>query len=194
MKHDEISLRTKETMAASLKRLACQKPFSKIRVSDIIADCSINRNTFYYHFEDIYDLLRWTLDHDAIEIARQFDFLAENDELVDFVMDYIEQNNAFLRSIYYSLGQLELKRFFYSSMRSISAQAVNEVKAQLNLSVTEEFKEFIINFYTEAIAASLLSVIDQPTKLSRERLTSYTAILKDTMIQSALKAASEAGL
>ena len=31
-----------------------KKPLSKITVSEIIADCGVNRKTFYYHFEDIY--------------------------------------------------------------------------------------------------------------------------------------------
>ena len=47
---------TKIQMAESLKRLIKDRPFSKITVQDIVADCSINRNTFYYHFENTYDL------------------------------------------------------------------------------------------------------------------------------------------
>ena len=39
-----------------------KKPLSKITVSEIIADCNVNRRTFYYHFDDIYALLKWVLD------------------------------------------------------------------------------------------------------------------------------------
>ena len=35
-----------------------KKPLSNITVSEIIADCGVNRKTFYYHFEDIYALLK----------------------------------------------------------------------------------------------------------------------------------------
>ncbi|WP_295208123.1 TetR family transcriptional regulator [Ruminococcus sp.] len=38
------------------------KPLSKITVSEIVADCNINRKTFYYHFEDVQSLLKWTLE------------------------------------------------------------------------------------------------------------------------------------
>ena len=33
------------------------KPLDKITVKDIVTACGINRNTFYYHYEDIYALL-----------------------------------------------------------------------------------------------------------------------------------------
>lgn len=53
MKHEITSLNTKRTLAESLKKLMKTKSFSKITVSEIIADCGLNRKTFYYHFEDI---------------------------------------------------------------------------------------------------------------------------------------------
>ena len=50
---------TKNALAASMKKLMRQKPFEKISVSDICADCGINRKSFYYHFRDKYDLVNW---------------------------------------------------------------------------------------------------------------------------------------
>lgn len=52
---------TKNILAASLKKFMEKKPLSKITVSEIIADCNVNRRTFYYHFDDIYALLKWVL-------------------------------------------------------------------------------------------------------------------------------------
>ena len=58
MKHEVTSLNTKKALAAALKELMTKKPLSKITVSDIISVCGVNRKTFYYHFQDIYDLLK----------------------------------------------------------------------------------------------------------------------------------------
>ena len=54
-----MSQTTKRALAQSLKRLMAQKPLSKITIADITEDCGINRMTFYYHFQDIYDLIEW---------------------------------------------------------------------------------------------------------------------------------------
>ena len=46
---------TKRALEQSLKNLLLKKPLTKITISDITADCGMNRMTFYYHFKDIYD-------------------------------------------------------------------------------------------------------------------------------------------
>ena len=75
MKYEAASMKTKRALAESLKKFMRQKPFSKITVTEIVADCGVNRKTFYYHFEDIYALLRWIFEEDAVNIVRQFDFI-----------------------------------------------------------------------------------------------------------------------
>ena len=89
MKHEVTSLNTKKQIAASLKKLMKEKTFSKITVSEIVADCNINRKTFYYHFEDIYALLKWIFDIEAIEIVKHFDLLNNYEEALSFILDYI---------------------------------------------------------------------------------------------------------
>ena len=50
---------TKRAIGASLKNLLREKKLNKITVQDIADDCGINRQTFYYHFQDINDLVEW---------------------------------------------------------------------------------------------------------------------------------------
>ena len=49
---------TKNAIMTSLVKLLNEKPLDKITVKDIVEDCGINRNTFYYHYHDIYDPLK----------------------------------------------------------------------------------------------------------------------------------------
>lgn len=56
---------TKRALEASLKNLLLKKPLNKITINDITEDCGINRMTFYYHFQDIYDLVEWACLEDA---------------------------------------------------------------------------------------------------------------------------------
>ena len=44
---------TKQALAASLKKLLRRKFLDDITVKEIVADCTVNRQTFYYHFQDI---------------------------------------------------------------------------------------------------------------------------------------------
>lgn len=56
---------TKRALEESLKRLLLTKPLNKITIADITSDCGISRMTFYYHFQDIYDLVEWACEEDA---------------------------------------------------------------------------------------------------------------------------------
>lgn len=50
---------TKKELAESLKRLASGRLFEHVTVGDIVKECGVNRQTFYYHFSDKYELLDW---------------------------------------------------------------------------------------------------------------------------------------
>ena len=57
--------RTKLWIAAAMKRLMAKKPLDKIWVTEICREAEIERPTFYYHFQDKYDLVAWIFFQDA---------------------------------------------------------------------------------------------------------------------------------
>ena len=57
---------TKKKLAEALKELMQTTPFEKITISDISNQCDMHRQTFYYHFQDRYELLDWMLYNELI--------------------------------------------------------------------------------------------------------------------------------
>ena len=51
----------------SLLKLLDERPLNKISVKDIVEDCGISRGTFYYHFQDKYDLLAYIVQKEILE-------------------------------------------------------------------------------------------------------------------------------
>lgn len=60
-KTDLRVLRTRKLIMDSFIELSGKKEFKDITVKDITTEAMINRATFYYHFQDIYDLLEKVL-------------------------------------------------------------------------------------------------------------------------------------
>ncbi|GIP38985.1 TetR/AcrR family transcriptional regulator [Paenibacillus sp. J31TS4] len=60
-KTDPRVLRTRKLIMDAFIELSGKKEFKDITVKDLTAEAMINRATFYYHFEDIYDLLEKAL-------------------------------------------------------------------------------------------------------------------------------------
>jgi Bacterial regulatory proteins, tetR family. len=65
MRHSD---ETKRILANSLKEMMKSKAIEKISIREITDNANVNRQTFYYHFEDIYDLLKWTFQQEAVQL------------------------------------------------------------------------------------------------------------------------------
>ena len=61
----------KEIIAEAARRLIMEKKVKKLTVKDIVEECSITRQTFYYHFEDIPDLFRWILQRGSEKLLQE---------------------------------------------------------------------------------------------------------------------------
>lgn len=186
MKHEVTTLNTKRTLAASLKSFTEKKPLSKITVSDIIADCGVNRKTFYYHFEDIYALLKWMLEEEAVNVVKQFDLLVDYREAVLFVMNYVRKNKHLLCCAYDCMGRDEMKRFFYADFIGITRKVVNDAEQRLGVHTEEQFKEFLAHFYTEAAAGLLIDEFTDKEGHDPKIAADYFALVLENSLPSVL--------
>ena len=177
MTHEETSLQTKQMFCTSLKKIMKTKPFSKITVSELIRDCNLNRKTFYYHFEDIYGLLRWMLEQEAFDVVKQFDFLQDYQDAFLFVIDYVEQNAFFLNCIYDSVGRDQMKGFFYQDFIGVMEKIVRDTEERLQLCVSDSFRRFICDFYTEGLAGMLISLFQGKSVCDRAQLLEYFSVM-----------------
>ncbi len=189
MTHEETSLRTKQALADSLKKLMSQKPFSKITISELIKDCNVNRKTFYYHFEDIYGLLKWVLEQETFEVLKQFDLLVDYQDAFEYVLNYVEQNSFFLNCIYDSIGRDEMKRFLYHDFVGVVGMIVSETEKKANVTISEEYRFFLIELYTEGIAGMMINIFQHPKQYKKDKLIEYLAVLINTSIPAAVSKA-----
>ena len=77
-KTDPRILRTRKLIMDAFMELSGKKEFKDITVKDITAEAMINRATFYYHFEDIYDLLEKVLS-EVLLVNLDCDYFQDNE-------------------------------------------------------------------------------------------------------------------
>ena len=61
----------KEIIAEAAWTLLFEKKVKKLTIKDIVEECHITRQAFYYHFEDIPDLMRWQLKQGARKLMEE---------------------------------------------------------------------------------------------------------------------------
>lgn len=187
MKHEVTTLNTKKTLSASLKKCMERKPLSKITVTDIVNECGLNRKTFYYHFQDVPDLLKWTLEQEAVDVVKEFDLLNELEAALRFAVNYIRENSHIINCAYDSMGRDELKRFLNHDFQSIAMELIEQIERKENIHTDPEYKRTICNFYTEGLAGELVNLLKTKDKAHDEKSIRCIAAILRTSLEAAVK-------
>lgn len=187
MTNEELSLQTKQSLAKALKNAMENKKLSKITVSELVAACNINRKTFYYHFQDIYALLKWMLEEEAVEVVKNFDLIVNTEEAIRFVMDYVDQNKHIINGVLDSMGHEEIKRFFYNDLFSVIYGAIEQGEDELQVTLDSQFKDFLAAFYTEASAGLLIEWAKNRMTQDRETVLKNLSSIYRISIPAILK-------
>ena len=87
--------KTKELLAQSLTELMVTTPLEKISVNDIVEHAGVGRNTFYYHFEDKFDLVNWYFQSGATQFLVTRGHYASWSTLLTDLEEYLLQNKTF---------------------------------------------------------------------------------------------------
>ena len=184
---------TKLLMSEALKRLIKDRPFSKITVQDIVSECNINRNTFYYHFENNYDLLSFTYEQEVQNIVDSFhEANATVPQAMDFVLDYIDKNIPLCTCAYESLGEQQLKIIFEKDLIEFVRATIDYMALQAATKFSEDLKSFVAYSYSNLLSSQIIWYIRHSEDLDKEIFrqclqTFFTASLKSVLEEAAKK-------
>ena len=189
MTNEEISFNTKKTLSKALKSRVEHMPFDKIKVSHLIKDCNITRSTFYYHFRDIYELLEWIFEFEAIIPLKELQNIDNFDESLSVFMDYLKKNSILFISAYNSMGRDIMHRSILKHIRQI----VEKFSVMISDKAIEKvYFDFIFDFYSRAYISLLLDWLVSGMKISpKEMLDLLDKTMKGCM-ELSLERASEA--
>lgn len=90
---------TKEAIRRAFLEVLTEKPLKKITVKDISDQCGINRNTFYYHYQDIPALLEDIFEGEVLRIIRKYPELNSVEDCVTAVMEFCLENKKAIMHI-----------------------------------------------------------------------------------------------
>ena len=159
---------TKRALAASLKNMLLKKPLNKITINDIAEDCGINRMTFYYHFKDIYDLVEWTCEEDAAKALEGKNTYNTWQQGFLNIFYAVLENKPFIMNVYRSVSREQVEIYLYRVTYDLLIGVVNERSA--NMSVSEDDKKFIADFYKFAFVGIMLEWIKNDMKADPKQI------------------------
>lgn len=175
---------TKRALEESLKRLLLTKPLNKITIADITSDCGISRMTFYYHFQDIYDLVEWACEEDAARaIAGNKTADTWQTGLLDTFLA-LRENKPFIASIYHDMSREQVERFLVPVVSDLVKSVADEHAARRH--VREQDRDFIARFFAHALIGTVLDWIARDMRDDPQQLVQRVTTIADGAIETAL--------
>lgn len=189
MKKADISAATKQRLADALKQQMQKKPLNKITVRELLDMTDITRSTFYYHFTDIYDLMKWMFDTELMELLKKSESFTSWDDGLLLALRYVEQNRKVCLCAYNSVGLGVLQQLFYKNVVSIMQRFVASLTA--DIPAHPEHVEFIVQYYTGALVMMLLRWIMHPDGHTPEEMIALLDVAMYGNIRAALERSAQ---
>ena len=151
---------TRRQLADALRHKLVTKPLQKITIRELVEECGLNRQTFYYNFKDIYDLLRWMFVYDGEQLLNKRLTTETWEEALLLVLRYLEENRQMCCGVLSSVEHEYLRRFLYDDVEPVVSQLIEELSE--GLTVAPNYQKFLTHFYTLSIASLILTWIMEP--------------------------------
>ncbi|MBU3092116.1 dihydroxyacetone kinase transcriptional activator DhaS [Clostridium sp. CF011] len=151
------SIITEKALALSLKQLMKTVPLSKISIQNIADNCRLNRQTFYYHFKDKFDLVNWIYYTEVTECIANCNRYENWTDGMYRTLCYLMNNNSFYINALNTPGQNAFNGYFFDFSCELIMGIVNDVS--LGMNVPDMDKKFIADFYTHAFVGIIVQWI-----------------------------------
>ena len=184
-----MPLDVKAAVADALLELIRRKDADKITVKDLVEVCGISRQTFYYHFKDIYDLVEWACIEDASKALQGKKTYETWQEGLLQIFEAVQENRPFILNAYRCISREQMERFLYQLTYGLIRGVVEEQSR--GTAISEEDKSFIAEFYKYSFVGVMLDWIRQGMTDDPQVLTGKISAAMRGSIANAIRNFSE---
>lgn len=173
---------TKKMIMENLISLLNRIPLNKITVGKLAEECGINRNTIYYHFKDLNDIIDTIFETRLQKVLDESEDMSWEDSFIE-EMQFAIDNKTEIFHIYNSISRKTLSDYLYKKSGQIMRTYIENVDKEIH--AKKDDKEIIIKFFQSAITDLIIrwlnSGMDEDIE---EKIKRIGFLLKDTVKSS----------
>ena len=161
----------KETIAQAAVTLLTEKGAKKLTVKDIVEQCHITRQAFYYHFADIPEMFRWILEQKSQRLILETKAKAVGEKGLRSLFVMALEAMPYVRRTENSTYSQEIQRLVSQSFQNIFEKVIEEQGLYAQCSHLDV--KLIVRYHTGAI----LSLLQNWTPEDTEHLDSIVHVV-----------------
>ena len=143
---------TRNAIKASFLKLLSQRPLNQITVKDIVEDCGINRNSFYYHFSDLPALVEEIMAEQVSAMVENHPTVDSVQEGSDAIVEFVMHNKRAIYHIYNSVSRDVFERHLMEVCRYVVTTYLDGMLEE----VEEADRDAILRFHRCACFGSVI--------------------------------------
>ena len=136
-------------------------PFPKITIQKIASKCGVNRQTFYYHYDNIYDLMASAFEYETVYECHMFE-ASSWEEVMKRFLHWIKKNRIVMKNILTNMESRYMRQAMYPLIRRSMESYYR--KNVITVSETDIDTEFLNRFLTYGITQYIIEWIDSDFK------------------------------
>ena len=177
--------RTKVDISTALTTLLAKKAIDDITVREIVELCEIRRQTFYYHFDDVYDLLEWVFEEDAnANLPKEVVYDRWKTDVIMWIK-YLQENSTFALNVYNSNSRLYMLRYIKGRLQECIRSFADIVAEGRNIE-KQDF-EFVVEFYSECAIGFISYWLDMGVQFPREIVDEKILRVMDNSVENLME-------
>lgn len=157
----------KAVIADTFIELLDKEELDKITVTKLIGECHISRQTFYYHFKDIMDVLEWTFRRSTQELAQRSLEAEEPVGALTAYVSFVRMHRNKLEKLIYSRRWVQIEGMLVEAVTIYLAEIARSKAPDINISYDD--MEIMLRFYACGMVGVLLQYVGKPN-LNEEKL------------------------
>lgn len=164
----------KNTISDTYYNLAKQKSIDKITVKDIVETCNISRQTFYYHFKDVIEVLEWSAQQTLKRALEQSKAANSPEAAMKILILTVVDEFDLIQKLLCSQNRESFKNMLVETAKQYLIGIFHSKAPDVSLSHSDT--EIAIEFYAAGIASTLLKYGGQKS-LDVDKLASQLCCL-----------------
>ena len=185
MKSDD----TKRHLSQAFLELLDKRPIAKISISDITAQCSVSRMTFFYHFCYLYDIAGWTLENELGQAMGQSrDITSWQQRFID-MLNALKPRKRLLLNLKSSFNREFLERFILAEFQKLLMPALEACPSCSR--VDKDDRECVCAFYSYALMGIVVRWISEGMAQRPESLARQVSAIMDGCFENSLSKLSK---
>ncbi|MDO5301525.1 MAG: TetR-like C-terminal domain-containing protein [Tissierellia bacterium] len=184
---------TKELIKEEFLKMLETQPFKDITIGKLAQRCEINRNTFYYHYEDIYMLVREILQDELDKLDQEFHANSSWEESLIHALSFILEKKRVAQNMFKSMDKEEVDHYLHRICHGVMKKYVDQECELKGIRAQEGDRALIVAFYQAALAGLLIQWMEEGMEASYEAIIFRTGKLFDGNIERSLRISQELG-